>query len=102
MSRKRKSLVERFRARGYVDLDDTSGRAFEVPWEELQARLRADLGDEGYTTFHLALAVSMRHLTTDEALRLASSDEAAALFAAELERERARDEGRLVRFRRKR
>ncbi|HQR44589.1 MAG TPA: hypothetical protein PLB02_04130 [Thermoanaerobaculia bacterium] len=106
-----KSLVERFRARRYDMENDASGIVMNrelhgdstclSPEETPRDRIRREAGltlGEASVVFDLALAVFARRLRADEALRLASSDGAAALMATEAEETAAWEAGKIVRF----
>jgi hypothetical protein len=95
-----KDLVERLHARRYVhDRDDICGEAMDRFFIGVQDRLRVEIGDDTYPVFNLALAVFLKNLTLKKALRLAASDEAAALYAEQRKREDAWQREQLIPFR---
>jgi hypothetical protein len=99
MDQETMNLIERFRARHYVhDRDDVCGETFDRLFSDVQDRLRAEIGDESYPVFQLSNAVFLKTLTLKKALRMASSDAGAALYAEGLEWERARQADALIPF----
>jgi hypothetical protein len=100
MDQETKVLVERLRARRFVhDRDDICGEAMDRFFSDVQDRFRAEIEDDTYVVFNLALAVFLKNLTLKKALRLAASDEAAALYAEQRERENAWQREQLIPFR---
>lgn len=100
MDQETRNLVERLHARQLVnDRDDICGEAMDRFFSGVQDRFRVEIGDDTYAVFNLSLAVFLKNLTLKKALRLAASDEVAALYAEQRQREDAWQREQLIPFR---